>query len=156
MKTKCDYCPLSDPEYVCPEAEGKYGLVFKDRSLGCRHPKNWAEKRSDAHDASYGEMGLDMGIEMSMSKENFARAIEICKHMVGLDYSRPYHRHGKAFYKAYRNYYTDGPSGNAVLDRLPNIILEVCRDEHSTEYHLTDKGLAWLGRQLQITVTRRN
>lgn len=153
---KCDYCPLSDPEDVCPEAEGKYGLVFKDGSLGCRHPKNWAKKRSDAHDTSYGEMGLDMGVEMSMSSEDFARAIEICKHMVGLDNSRPYHRHGKAFYKAYRNYYTDGPRGNAVLDRLPDIILDVCRDERSTEYHLTDKGLAWLGRQLQITVTSRN
>lgn len=25
-----EYCPLSSPEYVCPEAEGAYGIEFKD------------------------------------------------------------------------------------------------------------------------------
>nr|DAL40715.1 MAG TPA_asm: Radical SAM superfamily [Caudoviricetes sp.] len=23
---RCEYCPLSDPEDVCPEAEGAYGI----------------------------------------------------------------------------------------------------------------------------------
>ena len=27
---RCDYCPLSSPEDVCPEAEGKYGIEHKD------------------------------------------------------------------------------------------------------------------------------
>ncbi len=25
----CECCPLSDPEDVCPEAEGKYGIEHK-------------------------------------------------------------------------------------------------------------------------------
>jgi hypothetical protein len=152
---RCDCCPLSDPEDTCPETEGKLGIEHKDGMLGCKHPKSWVEKRDEEYSNHLGEMGLDMGIAMDMTTEELERVIEICKHMVGLDYERPYHRHGKAFYRAYRNYYTDGPKGNAVLDKLPRIILEVCRDERSTEYHLTDKGLAWLGRQLQITITNR-
>ena len=42
---KCDYCPLAPFDDVCPESEGKYGIEFKDGSLGCKHPRNWVEKR---------------------------------------------------------------------------------------------------------------
>lgn len=85
-------------------------------------------KRDDMHTEAIGEMGLDMGIEMSLSPDELARAIEICEHMVGLDYKRLYHRHGKAFYRAYRNFYAD---------------------------YLTQVGFDWLGRQLHITITGR-
>jgi hypothetical protein len=100
-------------------------------------------------------MGRDMGIEMSLTKDELLRAIEICKHMVGLDYKRPYHRHGKAFYRAYRNYYTDVPGGNRILDKLPYDMLRIYKNERGTEYHLTNIGLAWLGRQLRVTITWR-
>lgn len=42
---RCDMCPLSNPEDVCPEAEGQYGIKHEDGTLGCRHPRNWVEKR---------------------------------------------------------------------------------------------------------------
>lgn len=90
-----------------------------------------------------------------MTTEELERAIEICKHMVGLDYERPYHRHGKAFYRAYRNYYGDVPEGNRFLDKLPECLFTVHRDERGATYHLTKTGLEWLGRQLHITITRR-
>ena len=38
---RCDDCPLSSDEDVCPEAEGKYGIEHKDGVLGCSHPWNW-------------------------------------------------------------------------------------------------------------------
>lgn len=152
---RCEYCPLSDPEDVCPEAEGAYGIEFKDGALGCKHPRNWVEKRDSEHATLYGEMGLDMGIEMSLTEEEFAKAIEICKHMVGLDSERPYHRHGKAFYRAYRNYFGDVPEGNRLLDKLPECLFTVHRDERGATYYLTKTGLEWLGRQLHITITRR-
>jgi hypothetical protein len=113
------------------------------------------EKRDSEHDTLYGEMGMDMGIEMNLTEEEFAKAIEICKHMVGLDSERPYHRHGKAFYRAYRNYFGDGPEGNILLDKLPECLFTVHRDERGATYHLTKTGLEWLGRQLHITITRR-
>lgn len=100
-------------------------------------------------------MGLDMGIAMDMTTEDLERVIEICKHMVGLDYERPCHRHGKAFYRAHRNYYADGPKGNRLLDKFPECIFTVHRDERGATYHFTKTGLEWLGRQLHITITRR-
>lgn len=152
---RCDCCPLSDPEDACPESEGKYGLEHKDGMSGCSHPWNWIKKRDDMHTEAIGEMGLDMGIEMSLSPDELARAIEICEHMVGLDYKRPYHRHGKAYYQAYRNFYADVPEGNKILDKLPKELLVVHRNELGATYYLTQVGFDWLGRQLHITITRR-
>ena len=64
---RCEMCPLSNPEDVCPEAEGTYGLEHKDGVLGCKHPRNWVEKRDSEHSDYFGQMGLDMGIEMTLS-----------------------------------------------------------------------------------------
>lgn len=90
-----------------------------------------------------------------MTADELELVIEICKHMVGLDYKRPYHRHGKAFYRAYRNYYGDVPEGNRLLDKLPECLFTVHRDERRATYHLTKTGLEWLRRQLYITITRK-
>lgn len=114
---RCDLCPLSHLEDVCPEAEGAYGMEHKDGTLGCKHPRSWVENRNAEHGEYLGAMGLDMGIEMDLTPEELERALAICQHMVGLDYKRPYHRHGKAFYRAYRNYYGDLPEGNRILDK---------------------------------------
>ena len=126
---RCDCCPLSDPEDACPESEGKYGLEHKDGMSGCSHPWNWIKKRDDMHTEAIGEMGLDMGIEMSLSPDELARAIEICEHMV--------------------------PEGNKILDKLPKELFVVHRNELGATYYLTQVGFDWLGRQLHITITRR-
>ena len=152
---RCDLCPLSDPEDTCPEAEGKYGIEHKDGMLGCKHPRSWVEKRDTAHSEYLGEMGLDMGIEMDLSSEELNRAIKICEHMVGLDDKRPYHRHGKAFYRAWRNYYEAPLFGNPILDKLPGCLFVIRRGGVSMWYELTDTGLDWLCRQLKIKITRR-
>lgn len=148
----CEYCPLSDPEDVCPESEGKYGYETSDGRLGCKHPRNWVEKRDNDHTNAIGDMGLDMGIEMDLSTEELSRAIAICEHMVGLDYKRPYHRHGKAFYRPYRNYYADTLHGNRILDKLPSNVVQKEVGRISTWYTLTNSGMAWLGRQLHVTI----
>ena len=97
-------------------------------------------------------MGTDMGIEMSLIEEELTRAIELCEHMVGLDYKSPYHRHGKAFYKPYRNYYEAPQDGNPILDKLPFSIISRTEGAAYVWYKLTGEGLAWLGRQLKITI----
>ena len=157
---RCDCCPLR-PIYdddCCSESEGEYGIEHADGMCGCKHPRNWAEKRSNELDNYYDITGTDMGIEMMFSAEELKQVIELCEHMVGLDnqkpYSRVYHRHGKAFYKAYRNYYTDGISGNPLLDKLCGVI-GIMRKEQGrigTLYALTQYGLKWLGRWLNITI----
>ena len=149
---RCDCCPLSDPEDTCPEADGKYGINHKDGVLGCSHPWNWVNKRDMEYCEYLGNMGTDMGIEMDLTKEELRLAIKICKHMVGLDYKNPYHRHGKVFYKPYRNYYEAPLDGNKVLDKLPNYIVKKTQGELSIWYELTRSGMEWLGRQLNITI----
>lgn len=149
---RCDYCPLSSCEDVCPEAENEYGIEHKDGVLGCRHPRNWIDKRDNEYSEYLGEMGTDMGIEMSLSEAEFNKAIELCKHMIGLDRKNPYHRHGKSFYKPYRNYFQDTKDGNKVLDKLPNYIISRENGDMSTWYSLTSDGLRWLGRELKITI----
>ena len=151
---RCDLCPLSNPEDVCPEADGAYGMEHKDGTLGCKHPRSWVEKRDAEYSEYLGAMGLDMGIEMDLTPEELERVLEICQHMVGLDYKRPYHRHGKAFYRAYRNYYGDTPEGNRIVDKLPQELFRVHRNERGTTYYLTQTGLDWLGRQLHMKIVR--
>ena len=119
---------------------------------GCKHPRNWAEKRSNEHDTMLGEMVTDMVIEMSFSKEDLKRVIETCKHMVGLDRKNPYHRHGKAFYKPYRNYFAANKSGDRLLDKLPHWIICKERSENRIWYTLTSDGLGWLGNELGIKI----
>lgn len=62
--------------------------------------------------------------------------------------------HGKAFYRAYRNYYGDTPEGNRILDKLPQELFRVHRNERGTTYYLTQIGLDWLGRQLHMKIVR--
>lgn len=137
---------------MCAETESKYGIEHADGMLGCRHPRNWAEKRSNEHDTALGEMGTDMGIEMDFTPEELAKVIDLCKHMVGLDRNKPYHRHGKAFYKPYRNYFADNSPGNRLLNKLPDYIATKWQSEKYTYHMLTTEGLKWLGRQLRITI----
>ena len=149
---RCDCCPFGSDEDVCPEAENEYGIEHKDGVLGCKHPRNWVEKRDREHTEYLGEMGTDMGIEMDLSENELKRAIELCKHMIGLDYSRPYHRHGKAFYKPYRNYLEAPITGEKILDKLPFYVITKEIGDISIWYTLTSDGLKWLGRQLKITI----
>lgn len=149
---RCDCCPFGSDEDVCPEAENEYGIEHKDGVLGCKHPRNWVEKRDREYTEYLGNMGTDMGIEMDLSENELKRAIELCKHMIGLDYSNPYHRHGKAFYKPYRNYFEAPITGDKTLDRLPPFVITKEISDISIWYTLTSEGLQWLGRQLHITI----
>ena len=79
--------------------------------------------------------------------------VERAKHAVGLDYKNPYHRHGKAFYKPYRNFYC-----TAKNDGVWCILMDAGYAKRSEEsnglvdYYLTREGLDWLGKTLNITI----
>lgn len=152
---RCDNCPLCPiaQDDVCFEAEGKYGIEHEDGMLGCTHPWNWVKKRDEEYTEHLGAMGTDMGLEMDLSEKDLAALTELCKHAVGLGHN-PYHRHGKAFYKPYRNYYCDKLSGNKLLDKLTGVLglAEKKQSERYTYYYLTRAGLDWLGRRLKIEI----
>ncbi len=80
--------------------------------------------------------------------------IKIAKHCIGLDRKKPYIRHGKKFYRPYRNYFYTG-SYHDDWDAL------VCagyakqgeRNQHGGyTYWLTREGLDWLGNELGIQI----
>lgn len=149
----CPLCPIADDD-VCPECEGEYGIEHADGMLGCKHPWNWIKKRDEEHTEYLGNMGTDMGIEMDFTPEELAEVIDLCKHMVGLDYQKPYHRHGKAFYRPYRNYFADGIPGNRLLNKLTGVLglITSRQSEKCVYYYLTRAGLDWLGRRLKIEI----
>lgn len=149
---RCDACPFGNKEDVCPEAEGKYGITHQDGVLGCKHPRIWVEKRDKSYCDYLGNMGIDMGIEMDLGSERLGEAIEICKHMIGLDNAKPYKRHGKLFYKPYRNYFEAPSEGNPILDKLPEFILTRKDVGVSVLYRLNTQGLEWLARQTNIKI----
>lgn len=149
---RCDLCPFGSDDDTCPEAEGKYGIEHKDGVLGCKHPWNWVEKRDREHTECIGDTGTGMGIEMSLTENELKRVIELCKHMIGLDYSKPYHRHGKAFYKPYRNFFAAPSTGEEVLEKLTHLIITKEISDTSVLYTLNSCGLKWLGSQLKITI----
>lgn len=100
-------------------------------------------------------IGEYMTPEEALSEEQLRNVIEICRHMVGLDYKKPYHRHGKAFYVAYRNGFFAGPGGNEFLELLPACFLRSWKTfENGVGYSLTEQGLEWLGKQLDIKIRR--
>ena len=150
---RCDYCPLRSGEDACPEAEGEYGIEHKDGVSGCKHPWNWVEKRHNEYSDYLGDMWLDMGIEMSNSKSEIDRIVEICKHTIGLDYQKPYHRHGKAFYKPYRNFFCTSKD-DVMWNKLCCVGIAKRSEEHNgcVDFYLTQVGIEWLGRQLKITI----
>lgn len=82
---RCDCCPLAPYDDVCPISESEYGIIHKDGGLGCRHPKNWIDKRDNDYCTYLGNMGTDMGIEMSLTDSELIKALENKVH--GSDYA---------------------------------------------------------------------
>ncbi|MCI8843250.1 MAG: hypothetical protein HFF08_03965 [Oscillospiraceae bacterium] len=79
----------------------------------------------------------------------------LCKkaiHVIGLDYKKPYTRHGKKFYRPYRNRWA---GKDAELDQLADAGLMRKNVDETGEhcwYWFTRSGLDWLGEQLDIKI----
>lgn len=86
---------------------------------------------------------------------NENRFVEVAKHAIGLDHRKPYTRHGKRFYRPYRNYF-------AVFFGSPYFELwemmvsagyaKVKKDKDYAFFWLTRRGLDWLGEKLGIYI----
>lgn len=81
--------------------------------------------------------------------------VSLASHAVGLDYKKPYTRHGKKFYKPYRNYYTVHLSGYAfqLWDEMEKEGKAKSKKSRTgAMFWLTRSGLDWLGEQLGIHI----
>ena len=84
--------------------------------------------------------------------------VRLAAHAIGLDYNRPYQRHGTFYYRPYRNYYSAAVgspeyeewermalTGYARREAVPSSRGGMC-------YHLTREGMERLGKILGITI----
>ena len=107
---------------------------------------------------------IEIPKEDYIHKEENGRMTTYCtlrqklKHFIGLDWKDPYKRHGRLFYKPYRNGYSTGED-NKTFDELveAGCMRKYSHKEQGYEgngatYHLTRKGLDWLGEALGITI----
>ena len=105
-----------------------------------------------------GDMGDDMGIahDFEIKGWKLEAALDDMRHMIGLDMlkHKPYKRHGKLFYRPYRNHWA---GENKYLDYLSGI-LGLCEKQYPKltggmpYYYLTRRGLDFLGRHIHVTI----
>lgn len=86
---------------------------------------------------------------------SFPKNVQLAAHAIGLDNKRPYKRHGKLFYRPYRNFYAtligcpaDWPWEPMVWDGYASFR----KNGEYITYFLTRKGLDWLGKELGMTI----
>ena len=161
---KCEFCrfapgPNSEGYYEdeCPYFD-KYGKIWKDGREGCTRTYAQLKKADDEYAEYLGNMGTDMGFSMDCESCGIdeQKCIKYAMHMIGMypeGRRKPYIRHGKKFYKPYRN----GWGGtNPEMERMTKS--GFCKHRKSEGklnydvYHLTREGLDWLGRQLKIKI----
>ena len=81
-------------------------------------------------------------------------------HAIGLDHKRPYIRHGKTFYRPYRNYFSTHDKAHdytvwmglceyGYAERGP---IKTSGNHNNCTFWLTRSGLDWLGETLGITI----
>ena len=83
------------------------------------------------------------------------KCVILAMHAVGLDRKKPYKRHGKYFYKPYRNHYAASPDDCIMWDEMVDKGWAKAGREDCIGgrlYWLTRKGLDWLGKKLEIKI----
>lgn len=87
---------------------------------------------------------------------NYSREVQIMAHMIGLNYKRPYVRHGRRYYKPYRSYFCaalSGPDYEALRKLERRGFVESGKPGEKAVYFWTTRdGLDWLGRQLNVQI----
>lgn len=66
---------------------------------------------------------------------------------------KPYHRHGRTFYKPWRNYFSNSaPAKDWEKLCAHGYAAHGPVDDHGVTYWMTRAGLDWLGAQLDMTI----
>lgn len=89
-------------------------------------------------------------------EEYQAKYIELAKHAIGLDYKKPYRRHGRLFYRPYRNYFATH-SDTSDFRNWKTIESAGYAKSNVTEqgnhiFWLTRSGLDWLGENIGVHI----
>jgi len=147
---RCDMCPLSPTAYddCCPIAYSEYGIEHKDGISGCKHPWNWVKKADEMRALQYQDIG-EWYKEQEYNEKNKINMsdkdglfVKYAIHCIGLDHKKPYIRHGKKWYKPYRNYFNINHE-NELWQSMTYV--GYAREYSEDFFELTDAGIRWLG-----------
>lgn len=86
---------------------------------------------------------------------NRPKQVQLAAHAIGLDNKDPYKRNRKLFYRPYRNYFVttkDSTDYKLWMVMLMGEMASSSEREKRVTFHLTRKGLDWLGEQLGMTI----
>lgn len=86
-----------------------------------------------------------------------SQPVQLAAHAIGLDRKRPYMRHGKTFYRPYRNYFTTPFNTHNYTVWMGLYENGYAAYRHTAGsvciyFRLTRAGLDWLGETLGITI----
>ena len=85
-----------------------------------------------------------------------SQKVQIAAHMIGLNYKRPYIRHGRRYYKPYRDYFYSALSGPdyETLRKMEKkgYVVSGKPGEKGIYFWMTREGLDWLGEKLRIQI----
>ena len=162
LKSRCRKKPAPKDKYhvSCPLCKNELGIAREDISVYDMTPPNFCENCGQALDWSDEKSQTLIDGKMLCKRNDGERKmtgtniyIEQAKHAIGLDYKSPYHRHGRAFYKPYRNYFCT-TKDDEIWTVLQNVGYAKCSEEHNgcVDFYLTRDGLDWLGEELDIKI----
>lgn len=82
--------------------------------------------------------------------------ISLASHAIGMDYKMPYTRHGKKFYKPFRNYFDTAPWCDTFKAweamEMAGYAKSDSNEQDEYTFWLTRAGLNWLGERLGIHI----
>lgn len=79
-------------------------------------------------------------------------AIAVMQHAIGMGHKRPYKRHGKLYYKPYRNYFATGAKDSLWEEIRKEGYATMREESFHIYYFLTRSGLDWLGKQIGVHI----
>ena len=167
---ECEYLDSTGGEYLetyCPIVSENDPKFFESmEGCGCRYNlrtlKKMERERDEAEHRSY--LGYDdfmLVNSIDITEENsrkLKQIIEVMMHTIGLwpeGLRRAYKRHGRIFYRPYRNYFNTKPGceGYWMWERMQKTgHAEVDKCGQGEFWHLTRHGLDWLEMKLDMRI----
>ena len=147
-----EYCAAGVPDdRLVDFADGSTGCRLSAKAISARMKKAEKALSEEYQDVSewYRECWYrdNKGIDIRSESEPF---IERAKHCIGMDWKKPYTRHGRRFYKPYRNYYEAPGRYDYVWSILQDI--GYAEEYAAACFKLTPSGLRWLGNCLNVKI----
>lgn len=168
----CENCGFLGVEgYEYPESYCTVGVQDDDpkydedeEGCGCRYNIRTLRKMKEENDQAeyfcylgYDDLFLMPTIEYTEeNKKILEKHRELMRHALGLDSCKPYTRHGKQFYRPYRNYFTthQNTPDYPYLERLvvPGLMAKATTKNQGIVYTVTRRGMDWLGQHDHVHI----